>query len=177
MQCKTHLVECLNNIGVIVNVESSSVIDDDPVHGPKLALVESKDHWFGTKNNPNSWWQIDFKGVVSVHSYLLMTYSQCWYTNHFIIKISMDNKTYTDVNGHDFYPSGVYQLGQTYSARYIRIYGNADSSCNSDVRQSLAFNYVLFYGSIYRIKHFSCNCRYRSRYTLVSQMILFVVSS
>ena len=85
MQCKTHLVECLNNIGVNVKVESSSIWEDNPKYDPKIALLDNKNAWFASKNEPESWWQIDFRRVVQVKSYLLMAGTVCAYTNKWYI--------------------------------------------------------------------------------------------
>ena len=156
MSCKTHIVDCLNNIGVSVDVKSSSIWSDDNSYGPYVALLESKSRWFGTKNVLNSWWQIDFKQIVRIKSYMIVAAKDCSFTNNFTISISLNNILYDVIDAHKEYPNGEYKLGQVYNVRYLRIHGNADALCHVDSNKMLAFNYVRLYGQILGVKHYSC---------------------
>ena len=143
-ECGTNIVDCLKSRGInpIATASSNTSVGD-----PMNALVYNKEAMFHSNIESDLWWKVDFKRIVTIHSYQIETYNYCAHIRTWNVSVSNDNRHWrvVDYQPEDGFPNGRnYTMQRISSSRYLRVNKIKDSKCI----YSFAFLYIKFFGSI-----------------------------
>ena len=153
-ECGTNIVDCLRNKKIEPIAYSSSVRklkDDYPQNALNYTVQEP---YFHSGDELGPWWMIDFKRIVTIHTYLLNTFNYCGHIRKWNVSISNNNRTWKVIDSppEDGFPiNRNYTLNRIYSTRFFKITKNETTAC---LQKSFAFCYIMFFGSINKVPFF-----------------------
>ena len=142
----------------IINITASSIFNDNNIHNPENILLNDNSKYFVSKDEPNQWLCIDFKGhKVKPTHYSIKTSSEGgYYPQNWNIEGSMDNIKWTildsQINNQSFksrnetktfYIQHNYEDEEYY--RYTRI---ISTGYNSNNKNELDFSSIEFFGIV-----------------------------
>ena len=141
-ECGTNIVDCLKSKGI--NPVATGSSEQYPASNALIYVNKEMFHTFG---ETDLWWKVDFKQIVTIHSYQIETYNYCAHIKTWNISVSNDNRYWrvADFQPEDGFPCGRnYTMNRISSARYLKVNKIKDSECNN----FFAMIYIKFFGSI-----------------------------
>ena len=147
MQCSTNIVDCLRKKGTepyafASSESSSSRAAANAIDGTTSEMFISK------QENSPQWWAVDFKRLVSINGYKVMTGTDTTSGSaiyNWTLSVSVDKRNWRVIN---YPPEGsrnnVISLGNSFVGRYAKIDGN--SMWIGD-KTKIAIFEIEFYGS------------------------------
>jgi hypothetical protein len=179
MTC-SNVIDCLRSTGVELTVTARSSVNSV---GPEYTIIYSEhNNYCSADIGVKEWVLIDFKKVISFHSYQFRSGTSSNWLSEWNISVSLDNINWVIADSPPIQYAGnkIFNLSKAVNAKYVKIDGRAPLYSSTSTR--LCFYYIKFYGSIDPIPTIKTynklmTCEWKSTRVIVNLMRMITLLS